>query len=80
MPIYEYQCRACGNQFEYLVLPATPDAACPSCQSRELEQLVSLFGTTTEHAERSRMNDINRKRKEYQHDQSQTEQRLRNED
>ena len=80
MPIYEYKCCACGNQFEYLVLPATPDPACPSCQSRELEQLLSLFGTSTGSAERSHMNDMNRKRKEYKHDQMRTEQRLRNED
>jgi hypothetical protein len=41
---------------------------------------VSLFGTTTAHAERSRMTDFKRKRKEYQHDRIKTEQRLRNED
>lgn len=80
MPIYEYQCRACGNQFEYLVLPSTPDAACPSCQSRELEQLLSLFGTTTDHAQRSFRNDMSKKRKEFQGDRAQTEQRIRNED
>ena len=31
MPIYEYECRACGHQFEQLVRTGdTP--ACPSCQ------------------------------------------------
>lgn len=80
MPIYEYRCRACGNQFEYLVLPTTPGPTCPSCQSRELEKLVSLFGTTTDYSQRSRMKEINRKKKEYQHDRMQTEQRIRNED
>ena len=80
MPIFEYQCRACGNQFEYLVLPTTPGPTCPSCKSPKLEQLVSLFGTTTEHSERSHMREIDKKRKEYKHDQAQREQRLRNED
>ena len=41
MPIYEYSCRACGHQFESLVLRAeTP--GCPSCQSEDLEKLLSL--------------------------------------
>jgi hypothetical protein len=41
---------------------------------------MSLFGMSTQSAERSRTNEINRKRKEHQHDRAQTEQRLRNED
>ncbi len=80
MPIFEYRCRECENEFEYLVLPSTPNPECPSCQSHELERLVSLFGTATDSAERSRMKDFKKKRQEYQHDRMQTERRLRNED
>lgn len=80
MPIFEYRCLGCGNQFEYLILPTTPDPECPSCQSRKLEKLISLFGTATDSAERSRMTDFKKKRQEYQHDRMQTERRLRNED
>ena len=80
MPIYEYQCRACGNQFEYLVLPTTPQPACPSCQGQDLEQLLSMFGTKTEHAHRSYMNQFEKQRKSYQHDRMRTEERIRNED
>ena len=41
MPIYEYSCNACGNQFEALVRnDKTP--ACPSCKARDLERLLSL--------------------------------------
>ncbi len=41
MPIYEYSCNACGNQFEALVrMNKTP--ACPSCKARDLERLLSL--------------------------------------
>ena len=41
MPIYEYSCKACGHQFEALVRKdATP--ACPSCESADLERLMSL--------------------------------------
>jgi len=41
MPIYEYKCRVCGHQFETLVRAAsTPN--CPSCQSEDLERLLSV--------------------------------------
>lgn len=47
MPIFEYQCRKCSNQFELLVLKGTV-AECPSCQSQELDQLLSTFGMSSE--------------------------------
>jgi putative FmdB family regulatory protein len=47
MPIYEYECRQCGEQFELLVLKTTV-AECPACQGRELEQLVSGFAVSSE--------------------------------
>jgi putative FmdB family regulatory protein len=48
MPIYEYKCRACGNEFEALLLPASPKAQCPNCHSTRLEQLLSSFATNSE--------------------------------
>ncbi|HTB10277.1 MAG TPA: FmdB family zinc ribbon protein [Bryobacteraceae bacterium] len=47
MPIYEYQCRQCGQEFELLVLNGTL-VACPSCQSRELEPLLSGFAVSSD--------------------------------
>jgi len=45
MPIYEYACNDCGNQFETLVRSGeTP--ACPRCQSNQLEKQLSVFATT----------------------------------
>ena len=41
MPIYEYRCGGCGHEFELLVLKNTT-AACPQCQSVELERQVSV--------------------------------------
>jgi putative FmdB family regulatory protein len=41
MPIFEYTCRSCGNQFELLVLKTTVPA-CPSCKSAELDRHFSL--------------------------------------
>lgn len=40
MPIYDYQCQACGHAFETLVRSgATP--ACPQCGSTALAKCVS---------------------------------------
>ena len=41
MPIYEYRCEACGDEFETLVLRKT-EPECPSCQSQDLERLLCL--------------------------------------
>jgi putative FmdB family regulatory protein len=41
MPIFDYNCRACGKTFEALIRrDATP--ACPSCQATDVEKLLSL--------------------------------------
>ncbi len=47
MPIYEYKCRDCGDEFEALVRKSdTP--SCPKCSSTELERLLSLPALKTE--------------------------------
>ena len=48
MPIYEYECRQCGHQFEYLVLPTLPAPVCPECQQQDLKQLISLCAVSSE--------------------------------
>ena len=48
MPIHEYLCKACGRQFEHLLLPAAKtEPACPACQSRDLEKLMSGFAVSS---------------------------------
>ncbi len=49
MPIHEYACRACGNEFETLVRSSeTP--VCPKCESAELEKKLSVFAAQTKSA------------------------------
>jgi putative FmdB family regulatory protein len=49
LPIFEYRCRACDERFEALVLPSMQDApACPSCNSLDLEKMLSLFAVDSE--------------------------------
>ena len=47
MPIYEYACQACGHEFETLVLRGET-TTCPSCQSEDLERLLSLPAVRSE--------------------------------
>ena len=49
MPIYEFECQGCGNQFEFLVLPPAKGApTCPSCNSDKLERTLSRFAVSSE--------------------------------
>ena len=42
MPLFEYRCRDCEKRFEEIVLgEAKP--RCPSCESRKVEKLLSVF-------------------------------------
>jgi putative FmdB family regulatory protein len=47
MPIYEYECRSCGERFEELVGPhvGVPSEAvrCTSCGAKAVERLVSPY-------------------------------------
>jgi len=43
MPLFEYECRDCGQPFEAFVT-ADRMAACPACQSNNLTKLLSRLG------------------------------------
>ncbi|MEN8265161.1 MAG: zinc ribbon domain-containing protein [Nitrospirota bacterium] len=44
MPIYEYKCDECPEEFEKLVSSANPDVSCPKCGSKKVTKKFSLFG------------------------------------
>lgn len=45
MPIYEYECKACGHRMEKLQkISADPLKECPACNRNDLARLVSAAG------------------------------------
>ena len=49
MPIFEYVCQACKNQFELLVRESTK-IECPQCKSAKLEKQLSVFAAVSKGA------------------------------
>jgi putative FmdB family regulatory protein len=44
MPIYEYQCTSCGERFDTFIRSISqtlPKIVCPTCQSEEVQRLIS---------------------------------------
>jgi putative FmdB family regulatory protein len=68
MPFYEYACRQCGHQFEYLVLHSSPAAACPSCQASDLEQLISLCAVSSESTQQANLQAAHRRAAAIRHE------------
>jgi len=67
MPIYEYECRGCGHQFEQLV--RTGDVpACPTCRGGDLERLLSLCAVSSEHTRQTSFNKARQRAKLVQRD------------
>jgi putative FmdB family regulatory protein len=45
MPIYEYECNACGHQFEAIQkMSDAPLVDCPACNKPQLKKLISAAG------------------------------------
>lgn len=48
MPIFEYDCLQCGEQFEHLLRKANDPVQCPACGTSQLRRLVSLSSVSSE--------------------------------
>jgi putative FmdB family regulatory protein len=48
MPIYEYQCEACGTVFDKFVrsMSTAFEVECPKCKGKECRKHITRFGTT----------------------------------
>ena len=47
MPLFDFRCNSCGNEFEGLVRRETLPA-CPKCSSHDLERMLSLPAVQSE--------------------------------
>jgi putative FmdB family regulatory protein len=61
MPIYEYHCRQCANEFELLVLKNSPTPACPECKTEDIEQLLSGFAVNSDGISQARLQAARKK-------------------
>ena len=43
MPIYEYICKKCDNQFELLIFNSEKKVSCPECKSKNIKKNFSTF-------------------------------------
>jgi len=48
MPIFEFRCLECGNQFEKLFMSSGEEVnlSCPECKAEALERVVSMTNYT----------------------------------
>ena len=42
MPVYEYRCRGCGEEFEAFLLGVSETILCPGCGGLDLQKKVSV--------------------------------------
>jgi putative FmdB family regulatory protein len=49
MPIYEYKCAACGEEFEEFRFPteSDKDVICPKCGSEKAKRTISTFSSSS---------------------------------
>jgi len=43
LPIFEYICAGCGEEFEELVFGSGDDVVCPKCEATDVSRKVSTF-------------------------------------
>ncbi len=76
MPIYEYICKGCGEEFDTLVRAQDPPPSCPACKGTDLEKVITAAAMSTDQLTRERVKNERKRRlpkhraeqnEEYQH-------------
>ncbi len=49
MPLFEYECKGCGNKFEFL-MRGSETPRCPSCGEERVEKCLSVFAVSVKSA------------------------------
>jgi putative FmdB family regulatory protein len=52
MPLFEYRCQQCGEDFERLERHSSAAARCPACGGDDLEKLISRAAVSSEHTQK----------------------------
>jgi len=47
MPIYEYKCKECSNEFSKLIFKQDTKIECPSCGSCDVEKMISSISSSS---------------------------------
>ena len=55
MPVYSYKCKDCGKEFDILVGvgEGNEELKCEKCGSKDIERLLSIFGTGSSSSDNS---------------------------
>ncbi len=63
MPLYEFHCAKCGEEFEELVMSSRPETlaqvTCPECGSHKVSKKVSTFASSVKGASTSSSSSSN---------------------
>jgi putative FmdB family regulatory protein len=63
MPLYEYECKNCGHEFEKLVRAGDPAPTCTDCGSSDLAKLLPQVAVSTEHTRQQNLTKAREKAK-----------------
>ncbi|TYB95059.1 MAG: zinc ribbon domain-containing protein [Kosmotoga sp.] len=46
MPIFEYKCQSCGQEFSKLVFNSSEEIKCPECGATDVKKKLSAFSSS----------------------------------